>query len=250
MLGGVKLLACLLLLTPLAFARASAQEVTVFAASSLTEAFEEVASAFERQTGAEVRLNFGGSATLSTQIVQGAPADVFASADAAQMGRVEGAGLVQGEPHTFASNRLVVIASEDGQVECLEDLAEPGTLLVLASPEVPVGGYAREALLKLNRRYGPDFSARVLSNLVSEEPNVRQAAAKVALGEADAALVYATDAAVLEGVRAIPLPDEFNVTARYPVAALAGGGALAEAFVRFVLSGAGQRILAAHGFLP
>lgn len=232
-------------------ATASAQELTVFAASSLTEAFEEMASVFEAQNeGVEVLLSFDGSSTLATQITQGAPADVFASADEAQMQVVVDEGLTASEPRIFTGNRLVIITPEDSAVTSLEGLAEAGVALVLAAPDVPVGSYAREALQKMNAAYGADFSERVLGNLVSEESNVRQVALKVELGEADAAIVYATDAAVAEGVRVIPIPDDLNVLGTYPVATLSERAQpeLAQAFVDLVLSDEGQAILTGRGF--
>lgn len=230
---------------------AAAQVLTVFAASSLTEAFGEIAAVFEAQNeGTEVLLSFGGSSTLATQITQGAPADVFASADENQMQVVLDEGLTAGEPQLFTGNRLVIIMAEEGDLSSLEGLAEPGVLLVLANPEVPVGNYAREALVKMNGSYGAGFSARVLENLVSEELNVRQAALKVELGEADAAIVYATDAAVAEGGNTIDIPDDLNVLASYPIVTLAESAQLelAQAFVELVLSGEGQAILAERGF--
>lgn len=235
----------------LVLSAASAQKVTVFAASSLTEAFEDMAAAFEANyQGAEVVLNFAGSSTLSAQIVQGAPADVFASANGAQMQALAEEGLVAGEPKDFAGNRLVVIASADSAVDSVEDLAMQGTKVVLAGPEVPVGAYARNVLQKLGADYGADFQAQVEANLVSEEPNVRQAAAKVELGEADAAIVYATDAAVLKTVKLIDIPDSANSLASYPIAVLkdASQQDLAQRFVEFVLSDEGQAVLAEHGF--
>lgn len=226
------------------------QEVVVFAASSLTEAFEEIAAAFEAShEGANVVLNFAGSSTLSTQIVQGAPADVFASADEAQIKVVAEADLLAGDAQTFAQNRLVVVTPQNSDIETLLDLAEPGVLLVLAGPDVPAGRYALEVLERLNEIYGADYSERVLANLVSEEANVRQVAAKVQLGEADAAFIYATDAAVLTGVRVIEIPESYNVVARYPIAVLrdSQNPELAQSFVAFV-QGAGQEILAERGF--
>ncbi|CAN5870184.1 molybdate ABC transporter substrate-binding protein [soil metagenome] len=235
----------------LAVGLGSAQKITVFAASSLTEAFEEMAQTFEAShEGVNVVLNFAGSSTLSTQIVQGAPADVFASADWKQMEVVAAEGLIVDEPIDFAGNKLVVITPKDSAVASLEDLASPGVKVVLAAPEVPVGAYARAALENLNAVYGPDFKTRVEANLVSEEPNVRQAAAKVELGEADAVIVYATDAAVLSNVRTVQIPDNINVLASYPIAVLkdAPQSDLAGRFVAFVLSDAGQAILMKYGF--
>ncbi len=229
---------------------ATAQTLTVFAASSLTEAFEELATVFEAEhSGVNIQLSFDGSATLATQITQGAPADVFASADEDQMQVVVDAGLAADQPKIFATNRLSVITPQNSPVKRLQDLAQPGVLLVLAAPEVPVGKYARKALEKMDTRYGSNFSQRVLSNLVSEESNVRQVALKVELGEADAAIVYQTDAAALN-VKTVPIPSPFNVVGTYPVAALQGGAQLelAQAFVTLTLSEKGQKILREYGF--
>lgn len=228
-----------------------AQTLTVFAASSLTESFEEIASTFEAQhEGVDVLLSFEGSSTLATQITQGAPADVFASADEDQMQVVVEAGLTANNPRLFARNRLAVIATENSSVTSIEGLAEPGVLLVLAAPDVPVGNYALEALERMNGSYGANFSARVLDNLVSEESNVRQVALKVELGEADAAIVYATDAAVTENISTIDIPDNLNVLGAYPIATLSESTQpdLAQAFVAFVLSDEGQAVLAERGF--
>lgn len=241
------------LITALLSSAAPAQELTVFAASSLTEAFEELALRFERQHGGvEVRLNFDGSSTLATQIAAGAPADVFASADETQMRMVVDEGLTEAEPQIFARNRLVLITAEGAGITRLEGLTDPGVLLVLAAPEVPVGSYARAALARMNEVYGADFAERVLANVVSEEANVRQLVLKVALGEADAAIVYVTDgaAAVAEGVHTLTIPEDLNVVGRYAitVSADAGSPELARAFVALVLSAEGQAILGAYGF--
>jgi molybdate transport system substrate-binding protein len=230
-----------------------AQTLNVFSASSLTEGFEEIAAAFESQNpGVDITFNFAGSSTLATQITQGAPGDVFASADVAQMQVVADAGLVTGEPIIFTRNRLVVITPEDSDIMTLEDLAGPGVLLVLAEEDVPVGKYSREALEKMNATFGAEFSTNVLANLVSEEPNVRQVATKVELGEADAAIVYVTDAALLDNVRSIEIPDEYNVIATYPIAVVSSStrAELAQSFVDFVLSPEGQGVLNKYGFLP
>ena len=227
-----------------------AQTLSVFAASSLTEAFAEIATVFEAEhSGVKVQLNFDGSSTLATQITQGAPADVFASADEDQLQTVVDAGLAD-QPTLFATNRLSVITPPESRVKRLQDLAQPGVLLVLAAPEVPVGKYAREALEKMNARYGADFSARVLGNLVSEESNVRQVALKVELGEADAAIVYETDAAAADNVATIPIPGPLNVTGNYPVAALKDSAqpALARAFVALLLSQRGETVFGKYGF--
>jgi len=232
---------------------AHAEDLVVYAASSLTEAFQQEASAFDSaHPGVHVLLNFAGSSTLSTQITQGAPADVFASANLAQMKVVADAGLLDGDPVDFAGNALVVVAAAGTTLSSPEDLAAKGVSVVLAGPSVPVGAYSRKALAKLDAVYGPDFSERVMANVVSEELNVREVAAKVELGEADAAIVYSTDAAVLHGVKVIAIPAKENVAAVYQIAPLRSSGqlALARAFVAFIQSKQGQDILAQHGFTP
>jgi molybdate transport system substrate-binding protein len=229
-----------------------AQTLNVFAASSLSDAFEDMATAFETQNpDTDVMFNFAGSSTLATQITQAAPVDVFASADTTQMQVVIDAGLLQGEPVIFTRNRLVVITPEDSEIMTLEALAEPGILLVLAESNVPVGTYSREVLENLNKVYGPAFSENVLANLVSEEPNVKQVATKVELGEADAALVYVTDAALLKNVRTIDIPEDANVLATYPIATITTSeqSEVARRFVAFVLAEEGQAILGHYGFL-
>lgn len=228
-----------------------AQTLTVFAASSLTEAFQSLAKTFESEhEGVSIDFNFAGSSTLSTQIAQGAPADIFASANMQQMELVVDAGLAEAEPTLFAANRLVLITPSDSSLSSLEDLSQQGIRLVLAASEVPVGGYAREALERMNTAFGADFSKEVLANLVSEESNVRQVAAKVELGEADAAIVYATDAAILSQVKTINIPDEYNVLATYPIAIIKETKQLelAQAFLAFLLSDQGQELLKKQGF--
>lgn len=231
---------------------AGAQTLVVSAASSLTDAFEAVAAAFEAEHGVRVDLNLAGSSTLAAQILQGAPIDVFASADRRQMQVVRAAGLLADEPLLFARNRMVVVATEDGPVGSLADLAEPGVLLVLAGPDVPAGAYARAAIDGLDEPPTENYAERVYANVVSEEPNVRQVAAKVALGEADAAIVYASDAALLDGVRTIPLPLPPGARPEYPVAVLARSTEprLARAFVTYLRSPSAQAILERWGFEP
>ena len=251
------------------------QSLTVFAGSSLTEAFRELANVFEGQhPGASVVFNFAGSQRLRTQLEHGASADVFASADWKQMTNLVESGLVSGDPVNFASNQLVVIApsprrQQNGaiptasgdrsgrRVSQLEDLALPGIKLVLASAEVPAGAYSLTVIEKMNGdvRFGPGHAEKVLANLVSEETNVRNVVQKVALGEADAGIVYRSDTLVSEivqRVEVIPIPAGFNVTANYPVAVMkeARQPGLAQDFVRFLRSETAQRILGQRGFGP
>ena len=225
---------------------AHAETLTVFAASSLTEAFTELAAAFEAEyPDTDVVLSFAGSSTLATQLEQGAPADLFASADLANLVRV----VPESDAVPFATNRMVVITPQESPVETLEDLAIQNYLLVLAGESVPAGRYANEVLENLNEVYGADYAEGVRSHLASLETNVRQVAAKVALGEADAALVYVTDAKALEGVRVLEIPAPYNITALYPLAVVPESKheKLAKTFVDFVL-GEGQAVLRDHGF--
>lgn len=228
-----------------------AQAIVVSAASSLTESFLELATMFEdRNDGVRVDLNLAGSSTLAAQIVQGAPVSVFASANDVQMNVVVSEGLIEGAPRVFARNRLVVITPPGSPVRTAQDLATDGVTLVLAGPEVPVGAYARAALSAMDVVYGEGFERAALANVVSEEPNARLVAAKIGLGTADAAIVYATDAMAVDGVETIRIADQVNVLADYPVAALADAPhpAVARAFVAFVLSPEARAVLASHGF--
>lgn len=237
--------------TPAAETTGVTGEILVYAAASLTDAFTEIGAAFEAANpGTTVVFNFGGSSQLAAQLVEGAPGDVFASANDRQMQVVVDAGLVTATPTMFLSNRLVVVTPVDNPagVTRLEDLANPGILLVLAVPGVPVRDYTDEIVAGL----GSDFSSAFYTNLVSEEDNVRQVAAKVALGEADAGIVYRSDVTpdIQAQVVKIDIPDEQNVIATYPIAPVADADnpAGADAFVAFVLSAEGQAILANWGF--
>ena len=228
--------------------------LTVLAASSLTDAFGELEATFEQQNpGADVRMSFGGSAELLTQLEQGAPADVFASADEAKMNTAVDEDLAS-EPQTFARNRPVVIVPLDNPagIRGLQDLANPGTTLVLAQDGVPIAEYAKEILANANAQYGGNFEQEVLDNIVSREANVRASANRVALGEADATFVYVTDAAsdIGDRVDVIEIPQNLNVIATYPIATTKGSqnADLAQQWVDLVLSGEGQRVLESYGF--
>jgi len=230
--------------------------LTVFAAASLTDAFEEIGRAFEEaHPGARVEFNFAGSQALRTQLEQGAVADVFASASKKEMDAAEAASLVtSGTAQVFLKNQLIVILPPDNPaaIQTLQDLARPGLKLVLAAEAVPVGGYSREALGKLDAQFGPGFKDAVLANLISEEDNVKQVVVKVQLGEADAGMVYGSDAVAASELKTIAIPPESNVIAEYPIAALteAPHPELAAQFVAYVLSSEGQAILARWGFTP
>jgi molybdate transport system substrate-binding protein len=234
--------------------------LSIFAASSLTEAFTEIGNAFQASNpGVEFVFNFAGSQQLGQQLAQGAPADVFASANESQMDAAVEAGRVsQGSSQIFATNKLVVIFPKENPAGLtrLNDLGKPGIKLVLAAKEVPVGGYSLQFLEKASQSadFGGDFKDKVISNVVSNEENVRAVYSKVALGEADAGIVYTTDIPKNnpDGVGVLEIPPDLNIIARYPIAAISDSSnlSLAESFVDFVLSAKGQAILAAYGFTP
>ena len=232
--------------------------LTIFTAASLTDAFKDMAAEIEpANPGTKLTFNFAGSPTLRTQLAQGARADVFASADEPNMAGAQQDGTIVGEPRIFARNLLVVVvpAENRASIQTLQDLTKPKLKLVLTNKDVPAGNYARQVLEKMSQdpTYGSDFAKRVLTNLVSEETNVKQVASKVQLGEADAGIVYATDVtpALRSAVRVIEIPPEFNVIAKYPIAAVTGARneTGARTFIAYVLSPAGQAILGRHGFL-
>ena len=235
-------------------------ELTVFAATSLTDAFKAIGQQFGAANGgATVTFNFAGSDQLAAQIDQGAPVDVFASANTKQMDVVIQAGeVVSGTQRTFARNRLVVVYPKDnpGGLAALKDLAKPGLKVVLANKSVPVGGYALDFLSKASKlpEYTAEFSPTVLKNVVSYEENVKAVLSKITLGEADAGIVYTTDAAtVTDGsIRMLDISDNLNTIATYPIAATknAKNPDLAKKFVDYVLGPEGQQVLVKYGFIP
>jgi molybdate transport system substrate-binding protein len=232
--------------------------LTVFAAASLTDAFTAIGQDFEAANpGVTVAFNFAGSNQLATQIGEGAPTDVFASANTAQMDAAVASGRIDADaPAIFATNRLVLVLPADNPagIDELQDLAIPDTLLVLAAEEVPVGKYSLEFLDKAaaDPAFDAGFREAVLGNVVSYEENVRSVLNKVALGEADAGIVYTSDLVGVEGVASLAIPDAFNVLAEYPIAPLndSAQGETAAAFVDAVLGAEGQSILAEYGFGP
>jgi molybdate transport system substrate-binding protein len=217
-------------------------EIKVFAAASLTAAFTELGRRYTAAQGTKVTFNFAGSQALATQIGQGAPADVFASADLDNMAKVK--DLV-GTPQSFASNRLAIVVEQGNPkgIRTLDDLAGGDVKVVLAAGEVPAGRYAKQVLDRAGVKVTP----------VSQEDNVKAVVAKVSLGEADAGIVYATDVAAGGArVEGVDIPREQNVVATYPIATVKAGKAqdAAQAFMDLVLSGQGQEVLHRYGFLP
>jgi molybdate transport system substrate-binding protein len=229
--------------------------LTVLAASSLTDAFGELGKTFEEQNGGvTVRQSFESSSTLLTQIQQGAPADVFASAAQEEMDTAVKDELVAGKPEVFVKNREVVMVprGNPANIGSLSDLAEPGVKLVLAQKDVPAADYAVEILGKANARYGDDFERDVLSNVVSREADVRASVNRVVVGDADATFGYASDYTpdIRDRVKVVPIPPDLNIIATYPIAALKGAKdpGLAKKWVDLVTSEEGQRVLEKWNF--
>jgi molybdate transport system substrate-binding protein len=222
--------------------RAAPAELRVFAAASLTAPFEELGQRFRAAEGTAVTFNFAGSQALATQLRQGAPADVFASADVPNMDKVR--DLV-GDPQVFASNLLQIVVERGNPrgVGGLADLAAGDLKVVLAAEEVPAGRYARQVLDRVGVEVRP----------VSLEDNVKSVVTKVALGEADAGIVYVTDVtAGGDRVQGVDIPTGQNLTATYPIATVRASPAQerARAFVDLVRSAEGRQVLERHGFLP
>jgi molybdate transport system substrate-binding protein len=221
-------------------------DITVFAAASLTAAFTELGDAFMvANPGAEVTFSFAGSSELVAQLREGAPADVFASADLATMAQLTGADLVEGEPEVFATNvaEIIVEAGNPRGITGVADLANDDLVVVQCAPAVPCGAYAEQVVANAGVTVTPS----------SLEQSVKAVATKVVLGEADAGIVYRTDVlAAGDDADGVAIPDDVNVVARYPIALVADtpdplGG---RAFIDFVRSAAGQQILADEGFGP
>lgn len=215
----------------------------MLAAASLTEALGELDAAFTAETGTQVTASFGASSTLVTQIVQGAPADVFASADTASMTKLVDRGQTAAAAVTFATNRLQIMveAGNPKRISSLADLARSDVLYVTANPDVPIGRYAAGALDKAGVKVTPR----------SLEADVKALVTKVTLGEADAAIVYATDVLAAGSKAAgVAIPDASNVLATYPVVVTKAARApdLAAAYVAFLSGDKGREILSRHGF--
>ena len=244
----------------MAAAQPKAVTLNVFAAASLTSSFSEIGKAFTaKNPGVNVTINFAGSQQLAQQINAAAPADVFASANQTQMDvAVKGGRIDQGASKPFVKNRLVVIypKANPAGIQTLQDLSKPGLKLVLADKSVPVGQYASNFLDNAVKdgSFGASYKEDVLKNVVSYELDVKSVLTKVILGEADAGIVYTTDAATDTAGKTsqIAIPDNLNVIAVYPIAVVKDSPnlLLAQAFVDYVLSADGQAILTQYGFIP
>jgi molybdate transport system substrate-binding protein len=223
-----------------------ATTLTVYAAASLTKTFQQLGTEFEGEhDGVSVEFSFGGSSDLVAQIQQGAPADVFASADTATMDKLTGEDLQAGDPQDFATNTLEIAVPPDNPagIASFADLAKDGVSVVVCAPEVPCGS----AAVKVEEATGVDIQP------VSEEQAVTDVLAKVTSGEADAGLVYVTDVvAAGEDVTGVSFPESAEAVNTYPIVALKDSehGDLAQEFVDLVLSDTGQQILQDAGFAP
>jgi molybdate transport system substrate-binding protein len=231
---------------------AAGATLTLFAASSLTDAVATLREAFNQaHPDIEVRVAFSGSQVLRLQIEQGAPVDLFLSADTAHMDALTAGGFVSSS-QVFAQNQLVVIVPTENpaSIHAFAEL-ERAERIVLGTEAVPVGRYAREVLANAANRYGQPFVDRVFERVVSEESNVRLVRAKVALGEADAAIVYRTDALHAEGVVAIAIPGDLAVIADYTIGTVSHGSNLiaSNAFLDFLDTDSAHRALTTSGFL-
>ena len=219
--------------------------LTVLAAASLTSAFTRIGDdVHEKYPGVDVKLGFAGSPTLVTQIQQGAPADVFASADQANMQKVVTGGFTIGAPAVFAHNRLeiAVQAGNPKHIASLDDLASPAIKVVVCAPGVPCGTYSTTTFGRAGITVKP----------VSQEQDVKSVLTRVGLGEADAGIVYVTDVkAAGSQVEGVAIPDNLNTTAEYPIVELktTRSDSAARAFVDYVVGAEGQRTMASFGFL-
>jgi len=237
-----------------------ATQIRVFAAASLTEALIEVNQQFEQsQPGVEVIVNLAGSQQLAQQLLFGAPADVFASANEYQMDLVAASDRIEpGSQKIFAYNRLVVIFPVDnpGGIHDLVDLAKPGVRLIVATEQVPVGRYTLDFLEMASQapEFGQTYKQAVFGNIVSFEESVKFVLTKVSIGEADAGIVYVSDfiGAGSKKIRKLDIPDRLNPVARYPIAPIldSRNSKYADKFIDFILSPQGQEIFERHGFIP
>jgi molybdate transport system substrate-binding protein len=220
--------------------------ITVFAATSLTDSFEKIGDAFTNANpGAKVTFSFDASSALAAQIMQGAPADVFASADTTNMDKITKPGLNGTSPEIFATNLLAVIVPKGNPkgITGVQDLSKPDLKVVLCDPSVPCGKYANQILT----------SANVTVKPVSLAQNVKGVVTPVTTGEADAGIVYVTDVlAAGDKAQAVDIPENINVVANYPIASINASKSpdVDKAFINFVLGDDGQAILKKYGFLP
>ncbi len=237
------------------------KSITVFTAGSLKGAFTEMADAYEEQNpGTTVVLNIDGTQALRTQVEQGARGDVFASANTKHMDALMAGGFMENDTVSgFLENRVTITlpVSNPGDIQGLADLAIPGEKVLIGTPEVPIGNYARQVLDKMagDPEFGQDYEDAVMANVISEETNVNNIIAKLLIGEADAGFTYTSDAitpAYADQLMTITIPDEYNVIAHYPIGVLreSADPDTAADFIAFVRSEEGGVILSSYGFTP
>jgi molybdate transport system substrate-binding protein len=235
-------------------ANATDESLTIFGAASLKDALAEIKTAYEAVQGVTLTVATGSSATLRTQIEEGAPADVLLAADQQNAQRLADAGLADGRPMEFAGNQLTIIVptNNPGRIETPADLARVGVKIVAAGDEVPITKYANQAVTNLAAQpgYPVTFADAYAANVVSREENVNAVVAKVELGEGDAAIVYITDAMASKGVTTVEIPASANVRATYAgvVVTASTRAAAGHAFLEWLTGPNGAAILAALGF--
>lgn len=233
-------------------AKTDSISINVSAASSLTESLNEIKNLYKTKTGTDINLNFASSGVLKTQIEQGADVDIFLSANFSHYDDLNKLGLIKNGKQ-FAENSLVLaVSSENTTIEKLEDISKTDTKVIFANDSVPVGKYTLEILDNYNEILGDDFSEKVKSNVVSQEENVRQVLSKVALGEGDCAIVYATDitSSVKDKVRVIEINEECNVKGEYWAGVIKKDSlnTAADDFFEYIFSDAAADIFRKYGF--
>jgi molybdate transport system substrate-binding protein len=255
----VSALAVLFFTIPASFCADQPKEITVFTAASLTDAFEEIGQMYKNETNTSVVFNFDGSQALATQMINGAYADVFISANTKQMDVVKNAGLMNNSSvMIFTENKLSLIVPKNnpGKIRDLKDLAKPGIKVVIGTEDVPVGDYAMQIINNLGNdsAFGPEYKSKVLANTVSQETNVNYVVTKVALGEADVGFAYVSDVTedVASKVDMVEIPDKYNVIVQYTMGIAKGSKypGESESFIKLVTSDEGCSILEKYGFKP
>ena len=254
----VAVLAALVLATSACYAQES-KELTVFTAASLTGAFTEIGQMYKNETNINVVFNFDGSQVLRTQIENGAYADIFVSANAKQMNLMKNEGFMNNSSITvFTKTKPVIIVPKDNpaKIQNISDLAKPGIKIVIGTKDVPIGDYTHQILAKLanDSAFGPEFTKKVMANVVSNETNVNYITSKVALGEADAGVAYKSDITkdLAAKITKIEIPEKYNVIAEYPTGVLKQSKypAQAQEFINLVKSDKGMAVLEKYGFEP
>jgi molybdate transport system substrate-binding protein len=235
------------------------KEITVFTAASLTGVFSDIGQMYKNETNISVVFNFDGSQALRTQLENGAYADVFASANKKQMNALKNGGLMNNSSVViFTRNKLSLIVPKDNpaKIGSLSDLAKPGLKIVMGTKDVPVGDYALQIISNLgnNSSYGPDYKAKVLANVISQETSVNYVVTKVALGEADVGFAYVSDITeeLANKVDKVGIPDEYNIIAEYPMGILLESKYPAESqeFMNLIMSDESKTVLEKYGFAP